>query len=565
MKKLVECVPNFSEGREKDVIHSIVKSMQLVENVKVLDVDSGKDTNRTVVTIIGDPMAVLESAFIGIKTASELIDMNKHQGTHPRIGATDVCPIIPVSEVSDEECINLTKTLGKRVGEELKIPIYLYEKSAQYKNRTKLPIIRSGEYEGLAKKLSDPEWKPDFGPSVMHPQAGATVIGCRDFLIAYNINLNTKDTRLATDIAFELRELGRSKRIPNPNSKNLLDGEIVRHDDGKPVKVPGMFKDVKAIGWYVDDFKRAQISINFNNYKKSTIHDVYDRACVLAKERGIRVTGSELVGLIPLDAIISAGKHYLQKQNRSIGVPVSDIIECAVQSLGLNDVTPFINNEKIIDYAVMDDNDDFFDKEFLESVSLNTPAPGGGSVSALSGSLGAALCSMVASLTHEKKDMLNSRSIMEEIGVKAQELKDDLAHLVSEDSRAFNKVLDAVRSPANSDQDKKEKTKNILLANKYAIEIPYQTAKKCYEVMQLAEILIDKGNSSSLTDAGVASEVAFAGLKGGCMNVLINLPELIDKKYINQKQKEVDSLLKKGEKLNSKLFKKTISSLEMTD
>ena len=565
MKKLVECVPNFSEGRDKDVIDSIVKSLQSVENVKVLDVDSGKDTNRTVVTIVGDPMAVLESAFIGIKTASELIDMNKHQGTHPRMGATDVCPFIPVSEVSDEECINLTKTLGKRVGEELKIPIYLYEKSAQYKNRTKLPIIRSGEYEGLAKKLSDPEWKPDFGPSVMHPQAGATVIGCRDFLIAYNINLNTKDTRLATDIAFELRELGRSKRIPNPNSKNLLDGEIVRHDDGKPVKVPGIFKDVKAIGWYVDDFKRAQISINFNNYKKSTIHDVYDKACILAEERGIRVTGSELVGLIPLDAIISAGKHYLQKQNRSIGVPVSDIIECAVQSLGLNDVTPFINNEKIIDYAVMENNDDMFDKDFLESVSLNTPAPGGGSVSALSGSLGSALCSMVASLTHEKKDMLQNRSIMEEIGVKAQELKDDLAHLVSEDSRAFNKVLDAVRSSANSDQDKKEKTKNILLANKYAIEIPYQTAKKCYEVMQLAEILIDKGNSSSLTDAGVASEVAFAGLRGGCMNVLINLPELIDKTYINQKQKEVDNLLKKGEKLNSKIFKKTISSLEMTE
>ena len=563
MKKLVECVPNFSEGRDKDVIDSIVKSMQLVENVKVLDVDSGKDTNRTVVTIVGDPMAVLESAFIGIKTASELIDMNKHQGTHPRMGATDVCPMIPVSEVSDEECINLTKTLGKRVGEELKIPIYLYEKSAQYKNRTKLPIIRSGEYEGLAKKLSDPEWKPDFGPSVMHPQAGATVIGCRDFLIAYNINLNTKDTRLATDIAFELRELGRSKRIPNPNSKNLLDGEIVRHDDGKPVKVPGMFKDVKAIGWYVDDFKRAQISINFNNYKKSTIHDVYDKACILAEERGIRVTGSELVGLIPLDAIISAGKHYLQKQNRSIGVPVSDIIECAVQSLGLNDVTPFINNEKIIDYAVMENNDDMFDKDFLESVSLNTPAPGGGSVSALSGSLGSALCSMVASLTHEKKDMLQNRSIMEEIGVKAQELKDDLAHLVSEDSRAFNKVLDAVRLPAISEQDKKEKTKNILLANKYAIEIPYQTAKKCYEVMQLAEILIEKGNPSSLTDAGVASEVAFAGLRGGCMNVLINLPELIDKPYINQKQKEVDNLLKKGERLNRKLFKKTISSLEM--
>ena len=564
MKKIVECVPNFSEGRDKDTIHSIVKSMQSVENVKVLDVDSGKDTNRTVVTIVGDPMAVLESAFTGIKTASELIDMNKHQGTHPRIGSTDVCPMIPVSEVSDKECINLTKILGKRVGEELKIPIYLYEKSAQYKNRAKLPIIRSGEYEGLAKKLSNPEWKPDFGPNVMHPQAGATVIGCRDFLIAYNINLNTRDTRLATDIAFELRELGRSKRIPNPNSKNLLDGEIIRHDDGKPVKVPGMFKDVKAIGWYVDDFKRAQISINFSNYKKSTIHDVYDKACILAEERGIRVTGSELVGLIPLDAITSAGKYYLQKQNRSIGAPVSDIIECAVQSLGLNDVTPFINNEKIIDYAVMDKNDDMFDKDFLESVSLNTPAPGGGSVSALSGSLGSALCSMVASLTHEKKDMLHNRLIMEEIGVKAQELKDDLAHLVSEDCRAFNKVLDAARLSAISAQDKKEKTKNTLLANKYAAEIPHQAAKKCYEVMQLAEILIDKGNPSSLTDAGVASEVAFAGLRGGCMNVLINLPEVIDKPYISQKQKEVNNLLKKGEKLNRKLFKKTISLLEMT-
>lgn len=563
MKKLVECVPNFSEGRDKDVIHSIVDNMQLVENVKVLDVDSGKDTNRTVVTIIGDPMAVLESAFIGIKIASELIDMNNHQGTHPRIGATDVCPFIPVSGVSDEECVNLTKILGKRIGEELNIPIYLYEKSAQHENRIKLPNIRSGEYEGLAKKLSDPGWSPDFGPNIMHPKAGATIIGCRDFLIAYNINLNTKDTRLATDIAFELRELGRSKRIPNPNSKNLLDGEIVRHDDGKPVKVPGIFKDVKAIGWYVDDFKRAQISINFNNYKKSTIHDVYDKACLLAQERGIRVTGSELVGLIPLDAIILAGKHYLQKQNRSIGVPVSDIIECAVQSLGLNDVTPFINNEKIIDYAVMDDNDNLFDKNFLESVSLNTPAPGGGSVSALSGSLGSALCSMVASLTHEKKDMLHNRSIMEEIGVKAQELKDDLAHLVSEDSRAFNKVLDAIRAPAISEREKQEKTKNILLANKYAIEIPYQTAKKCYEVMQLAEILIEKGNPSSLTDAGVAAEVAFSGLRGGCMNVLINLPELNDKTYINQKQKEVDNLLKKGGKLNSKLFKKTISLLEI--
>ncbi len=561
MKQLVECVPNFSEGRNENIIQSIVQSMNSIESVKVLDVDSGKDTNRTVVTIIGEPSSVIRSAFKGIKVASELIDMNNHKGTHPRIGATDVCPLIPVSGVSDEECISLTKTLGKRIGEELNIPIYLYEKSAQNKNRVKLPTIRRGEFEGLQKKLSDPEWMPDFGPAVMHPRAGATVIGCRDFLIAYNINLNTKDARLATDIAFEIRELGRSKRIPNPKSKNLLDGEIVRHKDGKPVKIPGFFKDIKAIGWYVKDYKRAQISINFNNYKKSTIHDVFDKACSLATERGIRVTGSELVGLIPLEAMLMAGKHYLKKQSRSIGVPTSDIIECAVQSLGLNDVSPFLVNEKIIDYVVKDETNTAFDRAFLNDVSLNTPTPGGGSVSALVGSLGSALCSMVAALTHDKKEMFNSRSMMEEIGIEAQKLKDDLADLVLEDCLAFNKVLDAVRSPAISKEDKTRKKKNILIANKYAIEIPYKISEKCYKVMQLSEVLIKKGNPSSLTDASVAAEVAFAGLRGGCMNVLINLKDLDEKLYVSKKQNEVDKLLSKGKTLHEKLFNNTVKAL----
>ena len=340
MKKLIECVPNFSEGRDKNIINAIADNMQSVEDVKILDIDSGEDTNRTVITIIGSPMAVAESAFRGIKIASELIDMRNHSGTHPRIGATDVCPFIPVSNISEKECVQISQIVGERVGEELGIPVYLYEKSAKYNERTKLPDIRKGEYEGLSNKLLDPNWRPDFGPSSIHIKAGATIMGCRDFLIAYNINLNTKDTRLATDIAFELREAGRSKRTPNPESKNLLDGEIVRHKDGRPIKVPGLFKDIKAIGWYVENFKRAQISINFNNYRVSTIHDVYDKACLLAQERGVRVTGSELVGLIPLDAIIMAGKHYLKKQNRSIGVPESDIIDCAIQSLGLDDVTP---------------------------------------------------------------------------------------------------------------------------------------------------------------------------------------------------------------------------------
>ena len=561
MKKLLECVPNFSEGRDENVIQSIVQSMHSVESIKVLDVDSGKDTNRTVVTIIGEPLAVVKSAFRGIKVASQLINMNNHQGTHPRIGATDVCPLIPVSGISEEECIQLSKALGKRVGEELKIPIYLYEKSAHNKMREKLPNIRKGEFEGLHKKLSDPEWKPDYGPSIMHPQAGATVIGCRDFLIAYNINLNTKDTRLATDIAFELRELGRSKRIPNPDSKNLLDGEIVRHKDGKPVKVPGLFKDVKAIGWYVEKFKRAQISINFNNYKQSTIHDVYDKACSLAIERGIRVTGSELVGLIPLEAIVMAGKHYLRKQSRSVGLPTSELIECAVQSLGLNDVTPFQVNEKIIDYAVGEEISSFFNRKFLNNVSLNTPTPGGGSVSALAGSLGSALCSMVAALTHEKKEMFSRRSMMEKIGVKAQKLKDELAELALEDSVAFNRVLEASRLPGNSIEEKREKEKNILLANKYAIEIPNTVAKKCYEVMELSEVLISKGNTNSLSDTSVAAEVAFAGLRGGCMNVMINLLELKDKLYIEKKQNEVDNILKKGKILHNKLFNKSIKAL----
>ena len=565
MIKLVECVPNFSEGRDESIINTIVDNIQSVDNVTVLDVDSGKDTNRTVVTIVGEPMAVAESAFRGIKIASELIDMTSHKGTHPRIGATDVCPFIPVSGISEEECIKISKIVGKRVGDELNVPVYLYEKSARFDERVKLPDIRKGEYEGLAEKLLDPEWKPDFGPNIMHPKAGATIIGCREFLIAYNINLNTKDTRLATDIAFELREAGRSKRIPHPNSKNLLDGEIIRHGDGNPVKISGLFKDVKAIGWYVNDFKRAQISINFNNYKNSSIHAVYDKACVLAEERGIRVTGSELVGLIPLEAILMAGRYYLRKQNRSVGVPASDIIECAVQSLGLNDVTPFRNNEKIIDFAVNTKDDYLFDNTFLEDISSNSPAPGGGSVAALSGSLGAALSSMVAALTHEKKGMFDSKPLMDEIGVEAQKLKDQLAHLVTEDTLAFNKVLDAIRTPAVSDEEKLEKNQNILSANKYAIDIPHQTAKKCYRVMELAEILVDKGNPNSITDAGVAAEVAYAGLRGACMNVLINLSEIDDSNYGIKKQKEVDALLLKSEDFHKKIFEKTIFALKDFD
>ena len=563
--KLIECVPNFSEGRDPAKIKTITDAIAAVNGITVLDVDPGADTNRTVVTFVGEPEAVAEAAFQGIKTASKVIDMSQQTGTHSRMGVTDGCPFIPVSNVSDEGCVELSKQVGQRVGNELDIPVYLYEKSAQSADRVKLPDIRKGEYEGLAEKLTDPNWKPDFGPAKLHVKAGATIIGCREFLIAYNINLNTKDHRLATDIAFELRETGRSKRIPNPKSKNLLDGEIVRHKDGKPVKVPGMFKDVKGIGWYVDAFNRAQISINFNNYKVSTIHDVYDAACKLADERGIHVTGSELVGLIPLEAMVMAGKHYLKKQNRSIGVPVADIVECAVQSLGLNDVTKFDPQEKIIDYVVKSEDRllmGLTGTGFVEELSTNSPAPGGGSVSALVGSLGAALSSMVAALTHEKKEMMDSKPEMNAIGVECQVLKDRLSFLVDEDTNAFNEVMKANRLSVTTTEEEKAKAKAVESANKYAIDIPFETAEKCYRVIELAVVLVEKGNPNSVSDAGVAAEVALAGVRGACMNVLINLSGVDNQAYCDEKRSAMDELIKKAEAKHKSVFEKTFEMIE---
>ncbi|MCS5623294.1 MAG: glutamate formimidoyltransferase, partial [Candidatus Marinimicrobia bacterium] len=378
MQQLIECVPNFSEGNDQAKINSIVNKISSIEGVTILDVDSGKDTNRTVVTFVGEPATVLEGAFQGIKEASKLIDMSNHAGTHPRIGATDVCPLIPIKNITMDECVEHSHELAERVGVQLKIPVYLYEYSAKNPDRKNLANIREGEYEDLEKKLNDKSWKPDFGPSAFNAFSGATVIGCREFLIAYNINLNTKDKRLATDIAFEIRELGRSKRIKSPESSNLLDGEIVRNEDGSPVKVTGMFKGVKAIGWYVSEYSRAQISINFINYKVSSVHDVFDAVCKLAEERGARVTGSELVGLIPMDAILLAGKHFLSKQNRTLGIPGKDIIECAVQTLGLNDVSEFNPDEKIIEYAIEKNNKGLMDlcgKDLISLISDSSSTP----------------------------------------------------------------------------------------------------------------------------------------------------------------------------------------------
>tara|TARA_Y100000591_G_scaffold223018_1_gene194320 strand:- start:45 stop:1736 length:1692 start_codon:yes stop_codon:yes gene_type:complete len=558
MQQLIECVPNFSEGNDLNKIDSIVNKIKSVEGITILDVDSGKDTNRTVVTFVGLPNAVIDAAFEGIKEASRVIDMSNHKGTHPRIGATDVCPLIPIKGITIEECVKYSNQLAERVGKELKIPVYLYEKSAKTPKRINLAVIREGEYEALEKKIKIKSWKPDYGPAIFNAFSGATVIGCREFLIAYNINLNTKDKRLATDIAFEIREQGRSKRIKNPESSNLLDGEIVRNEDGSPVKVLGLFKDIKAIGWYVSNYKRAQISINFINYKVSSIHDVFDAVCNLAEERGVRVTGSELVGLIPKDALLLAGKHYLTKQDRTLGVIEKDIIECAVQSLGLNDVSKFNPSEKIIEYAI-ESNDGLMDlpsRDLVSLISDSSPAPGGGSVAALAGALGAALLSMVGSLTHEKKEYLSSREKMNKIGISAQGLMSRLTYLVEEDTKAFNEIMNANRLPSGNAEEKRYKDKKIAHANNYAIEIPLQTAKLSLKVIELSIELVKYGNPNSVTDSEVAAEVGLAGVRGACMNVLINISGSKNTEYKKLK-KEIDSIIEKACALHKKAFNDT--------
>ena len=562
--RLIECVPNFSEGRDLNKIKLITNAIESVDGITLLDVDPGSDTNRTVVTFVGSPEIIAEAAFQGIKTASEQIDMSKHKGAHPRMGATDVCPLVPVSNVTKDECIITAKLLAERVGNELNIPVYLYEDSAQTLERKNLSLIREGEYEGLSSKIIKSEWKPDFGPSEFNSRSGATVIGARDFLIAYNINLNTRDERLATDIAFELRESGRSKRIPNPNSPNLLDGEIVRTKNGKPVKVPGLFKDLKGVGWYLPELKRAQISLNFNNYNKSTLHHVFDKACVLAQERGVRVTGSELVGLVPMEAMLMAGRHYLTKQRYTKGIPLNDIIEVAIQSLGLNDIVPFNTEEKIIENAVKNSSNKLMSlksDDFINELSTNSAAPGGGSVSALAGSLGAALISMVSALNHEKKENIKIKPQMEKIGIEAQKIKDRLSFLVDEDTNAFNQLIKANRMPSSNNKQEKEKLNAIQKANEFAIEIPLEVISHCLRIIELSEELIDIGNPNLVSDAGVSAEVSLAGVRGAAMNVLINLIGIDDDSYCNKKRELVNKFINDAEKNWKIVFDKTMKKI----
>jgi len=546
--KLVECVPNFSEGRDREKINTITKEIESTPQVTLLDVDPGESTNRTVVTFIGTPEGVKQAAFKAIKKASEILDMTKHKGAHSRIGATDVCPFVPVTGVTMEDCVKLAREVGERVAKELDIPVYLYEEAAQKPERKNLATIRQGEYEGLAEKLKDPEWAPDYGKPVFNPKSGATVIGAREFLIAYNINFNTKDRRLAHEIALNIREKGRAKRDK--------DGNIIRDAEGKAIKVSGKFKEIKAVGWYVEDYGIAQLSINFTNYKISPPHIVFDEVIKEAEKLGLRVTGSELVGLIPKEAMLMAGRHYLKKQGKNPGVPEEELIRTAAISLGLNDVAPFDPAKKIIEYQFKEVENSLLDlnlREFANELSIDSPAPGGGSTAALSGALSASLSSMVANLTTGKTGYEDVQKDVMKIALTAQALKDEFLRAVDLDTLAFNKVMDAMKMAKKTDEQKKERDKAIEEASKEATLVPLGVLEKSIEALKLAKEIALKGNKNSLSDAGVAGLAAQAAAEGACYNVKINLPGLEDARFRSKIKKQATTLVKKAVELGQEI------------
>jgi glutamate formiminotransferase/formiminotetrahydrofolate cyclodeaminase len=527
--KLIECVPNFSEGRDRGVIDAITKEISDTAGARLLDVDPGAATNRTVVTCAGPPEAVVEAVFRAIRRASQLIDMSKHSGEHARQGATDVCPFVPMQGATMEDCIELAQILGKRVGEELGIPVYLYGAAAARPERVRLPDIRVGEYEALPEKLKKEEFKPDFGDAAFNARSGATAIGAREFLIAWNVNLNTGARKLANKIAMELRETGKIKRDANR--------KIMRDQNGKALRVPGRFTELQGGGWYIDEYRRAQISFNLMNYKTTSIHEVFDACREEAAKVGVRVTGSELVGLIPLEAILAAGDHYLAKQGLTTGVNERDRIHAAVLSLGLAELGPFKPEENIIEYRYRGAPEGLKAMsliEFAEELSSDSPAPGGGSVAALCGSLSAALSSMVAALTWAKKGMADKRPAMKRIGERGQALKDWFVNAVDADTEAFNAVLAARRLPKKSEEEKKSRLEAIELANQTATRVPLEVLEKCVVALDLADGVAAEGNPNSVSDAGVAGACALAAAEGAALNVRINLPSLTDDKVAGE-------------------------------
>jgi len=551
MQKIVECVPNFSEGRDMIIIDQITSAIKDVEGVTLLDVDPGADTNRTVVTFVGGPDAAVEAAFQAIKRASEVIDMTKHSGAHARMGATDVCPFIPVSGLTMEDCAELSRTLGKRVAEELDIPVYLYEYSATAPDRQNLAVIRAGEYEGLAAKLQDPHWKPDYGEAKFNAKSGATVMGARKFLIAYNVNLNTRDQKKATDIALEIREAGRNARDPKTR-------KFIRDENGTPIKRPGTLKAVKAVGWYIDEYKMAQISMNLVDQDVTPFHIAFDEVVAEASKRGLRVSGSELVGLIPLNAMLDAGRYFLKKQTSSTAVSHAEIIRIAIQSMGLNEIAPFNPEERIIEYQLGSKNEqklvDMGVTEFVDELASDSPAPGGGSVSALASTMAAGLTNMVGVLTFRKKGNVAHWDELEELSNKAQAMKDIFLYLVDEDTASFNRVMAAMRLPKQSDEQKTIRNQAIQKATIYSAEIPLRVMRESLTTMKLAGRMAEIGNQNSLSDAGVAVLQARAGLEGAAMNVLINIPGINDQTLVASFEKQVAEIRSESEKLASEIL-----------
>jgi len=552
MKQLIECVPNFSEGNNMEIIKQITNEIESVEGVSLLDVDPGQATNRTVVTMVGTPDEVCEAAFRAVKKASELINMRHHKGAHPRFGATDVCPLVPVANITMEETVEYARKLAKRIGDELNIPIYCYENAALKEERRNLAVCRAGEYEGLKEKLAKPEWKPDFGPAEFNAKSGVTAVGARDFLVAYNVNLNTTSTRRANAIAFDVREKGRVKRDGNP-----ITGKPVLDEKGNKVWEPGSLKCVKAIGWFIDEYGVAQISMNLTNISVTPVHIAYDEVFKKALERGVRVTGSELVGLIPLQAMLDAGKYFLKKQNRSLGIPEKEIIKIAVKSLGLDDLYEFKPEEKIIEYKLAADQKkkklvDMTLTGFTDETASESPAPGGGSVSAYMGAMGVALGTMVANLSSHKRgwdDRWEEYSNWAEKGMKYQS---ELVRLVDEDTEAFNKIMDAFGLPKKTDEEKAMRKQAIQDATKNAIMIPFRVMEVAYEAMEVVKAMAETGNPNSVSDAGVGALALRSCVKGAFLNVKINSGDLDDKDFVQHvmtKGKEIEQKTEALEKL----------------
>lgn len=551
-RPILECIPNFSEGRDLSLIRQITDSIIAVEHVSLLDVDPGASTNRTVVTFVGEPEAVIEAAFQAIKKAAELIDMGTHSGTHPRMGATDVCPLVPVSGISAEEAVQLAHRLAKRVGEELDIPIYLYEQAAQSPQRRNLAVIRAGEYEGFQEKILRPEWKPDYGPQAFNASAGQTVIGVRDFLVAYNINLNTKSVRRTNSVAFDIREKGRVKTDNGkPNGKPVLD------DSGNPVREAGICKSVKAIGWYVEEYGIAQVSANLTDLNETPVHVAFEAARTSANQRGLRVTGSELVGMIPKKCLIDAGHYYLRQQGVAQGASESELIHIAVKSLGLDDLGPFDPQQKIIEYQLAAASGQQLTqltlREFNDVLASDAPAPGGGSASALVGAIGVSLGTMVANLSGNKRGWESKMEEFDEWGKVGQALKDRLLTLVDEDTQAFNRVMAAFRMPKKSETEQQIRKESIEHANKYAAEVPFRIMETAFEAYGLLEQMAKNGNPNSITDAGVGAYCIDTAIAGAALNVRINLGGIEDSTFTTALQKQVADILSQSKEYCNKI------------